>query len=153
MELWELVARERVRDTLARYNWGGDGFRLDEVAASFCEDGVLEVRGRERLQGRDAIVAFMTGVATAEPDGPPPAPGVKRIVRHNVSNLRFVEVRPDVAHVQSYFTVLTEIGLDHYGRYRDELVPVGDEWLIKHRFVKTDWSTPDSTMATPADLG
>ena len=26
-------------------------------------------------------------------------------------------------------------------------VPVGDDWLIRHRFVATDWSAPDSTMA------
>ena len=24
---------------------------------------------------------------------------------------------------------------------------VGDDWLIRHRFVSTDWSAPDSTMA------
>ena len=49
METWELVARERIRDTLARYNWSGDAFRLDELAQAFCEDGVMEVRGQEPL--------------------------------------------------------------------------------------------------------
>ena len=39
----------------------------------------------------------------------------------------------------SYFTVFTNVGADHMGRYRDRLVPVGDEWLIAHRFVSTDW--------------
>jgi hypothetical protein len=43
--------------------------------------------------------------------------------------------------------VLTDVGLDHYGRYRDLFVPVGDEWLIRHRFVSTDWHAPESTMA------
>ena len=70
-------------------------------------------------------------------------------MRHNVTNLRFQEVSPTQAKVASYFTVVTELGLDHYGRYRDELVPVGDEWLISHRFVSTDWASPDSTMARP----
>ena len=28
MDVWELVARERIRDTLARYSWSGDAFRL-----------------------------------------------------------------------------------------------------------------------------
>ena len=32
MELWELAARERIRDGLARYNWSGDSLRLDELA-------------------------------------------------------------------------------------------------------------------------
>jgi len=54
---------------------------------------------------------------------------------------------PDEARVACYFTVFSEIGLDHFGRYRDVFVPVGDDWLIRHRFVSTDWSAPNSTMA------
>ena len=49
-----------------------------------------------------------------------------------------IELTPDEARVSCYFTVVTEIGLDHYGRYRDVFVPVGDDWLIRHRFVSTD---------------
>ncbi len=59
MEMWELVAREHIRDTLARYNWAGDAGRLDELAETFCADGVLEIRGAERLRGRSEIVAFL----------------------------------------------------------------------------------------------
>ena len=75
------------------------------------------------------------------------AASVKRIVRHNVTNIRFTEMTPQHARVACYFTVFTEVGLDHYGRYRDLFVPVGDEWLIRHRFVSTDWHAPESTMA------
>jgi len=146
MELWELVARERIRDTLARYNWSGDSLRLDELARSFCEDGELELRGSEPVRGRAAIVELLGGVV-AEPNSTAQTSGVKRIVRHNVTNIRFTDVRSDEAQVACYFTVVTEIGLDHYGRYRDTFVPVGDDWLIRHRFVSTDWSAPDSTMA------
>lgn len=146
MELWELVARERIRDTLARYNWSGDALRLDDLAQTFCDDGELELRGTEPIQGRAAIVALLGGVVTA-PDATAQISGVKRIVRHNVTNIRFTEVSPNEARVACYFTVVTEIGLDHYGRYRDVFVPVGDDWLLRHRFVSTDWSAPDSTMA------
>jgi hypothetical protein len=31
--------------------------------------------------------------------------------------------------------VVTHIGLDHIGRYRDTFVPDGNTWLIKHRKV------------------
>ena len=41
--------------------------------------------------------------------------------------------------------MFTNVGADHMGRYRDRLVPVGDEWLIAHRFVSTDWHAPDSS--------
>ena len=147
MELWELCARERIRDTLAQYNWSGDAGRLSELAATFCADGELEVRGSAPVRGRDGIVAFLGGAVTRFDAAATAAePGVKRIVRHNVANIRFLEITPDQARVACYFTVYTEIGLDHYGRYRDVLVPVGDDWLIKHRFVSTDWAAPNSTM-------
>jgi hypothetical protein len=160
MELWELAARERIRDSLALYNWSGDAFRLDDLAAAFCEDGELEVRGQDPLRGRPAIIAFLGGGADAGGDearrtalkDAAASSGVKRIVRHNVANLRFLELTRDQALVSCYFTVVTEIGLDHYGRYRDTFVPVGDEWLIKHRFVSTDWRAPDSTMAPPSSV-
>jgi hypothetical protein len=140
MELSELIARERIRDTLARYNWSGDSMRLDEFIQTFCEDGELQLRGREPVRGRAAIAEFLSGVAL-------PQTGVTRIVRHNLTNIRFLELTSDRGRVASYFTVVTEIGLDHYGRYRDTLVPVGDDWLIQHRLVSTDWAAPNSTMA------
>jgi SnoaL-like domain len=146
MDLWELVARERIRDSLARYNWSGDAARLDDLAQRFCEDGELELRGGEPVRGRAAIVELLGGVVAA-PNPTAQASTVKRIVRHSVTNIRFTEVRPDEARVACYFTVFTEIGFDRHGRYRDVFVPVGDDWLIRHRLVSTDSSAADSTMA------
>lgn len=62
MKMWELVAREHIRDTLARYNWSGDAGRVDGLAKTFCADGVLEIPGSEPLRGRSAIAAFLGGV-------------------------------------------------------------------------------------------
>jgi hypothetical protein len=159
VELWELIARERIRDSIARYNWSGDAFRLDDMVLAFCEDGVLEVRGDEPYRGRSAIITFLGGGGEGDDEARRSAlkaqaesSGVKRIVRHVLSNTRFLELTPSQAKVASYFTVVTEIGLDHIGRYRDTFVPVGDEWLIQHRFVSTDWRAPDSTMAPPSSL-
>ncbi|ORV33510.1 nuclear transport factor 2 family protein [Mycobacterium conspicuum] len=143
MQIWELVAREQIRDTLARYNWSGDAGRIDGLTETFCAEGVLEIRGMAPLRGRSEIAAFLGNVTSnvvADAD-------VKRIVRHNVANVLFTELTPEQAHVSSYFTVVTHIGLDHFGRYRDVLVPDGETWLIKHRKVSTDWAAPNSAMA------
>jgi SnoaL-like domain len=148
MDLWELAARERIRDTLARYSWSGDSLRLDEFAQAFCEDGELQLRGRDPVRGRSAIVEFLSGVAA--PDTAATGSGVTRLVRHNVTNIRFLEITPQQARVTSYFTVFTDVGLDHHGRYRDTFVPTDDEWLIRHRFISTDWAAPESTMASPS---
>ncbi|SPM42806.1 Ketosteroid isomerase-related protein [Mycobacterium numidiamassiliense] len=154
MEIWELVAREQIRDTVARYNWSGDAGKIDGLAETFCPDGVLEIRGAVPLHGRSEIVAFLGGVtdkiavdvnATATANA-----RIRPIVRHNVANLLFNSVSPDRAQVSCYFTVFTHIGLDHFGRYRDILVPDGDTWLIKYRKVSTDWASPESTMARQA---
>lgn len=155
--MWELTAREQIRDTLALYNWSGDAFRLSELANAFCRDGTLEIRRLEPIRGRDAIVEFLGGGATGQDEdrraalqAAAVASGVRRIVRHTVTNVRFIELSPQQALTGCYFTVFTEIGLDHYGRYRDTFVPVEDEWLIQHRYVSTDWRSPESTMAPPS---
>jgi hypothetical protein len=153
MELWELTAREACRDTLAQYTHAGDRYLLEEFAGAFCEDGILEVRGAAPLQGRAAIIDRFGGPseaarvrqAAAAVDNDRP----RRVVRHNVTNVRFEAVSPTEATVASYFTVFTEIGLDHMGRYRDRLVPVGERWLIAHRFVSVDWRSPDTTYGAP----
>lgn len=148
MEMWELAAREQIRDTLARYNWSGDAGRLDGLAETFCTDGVLEIRGFAPLRGRSEIVAFLAGVTGDIAD----KLDVNPVVRHNLANVLFTGLTREQANVSSYFTVLTNIGLDHFGRYRDTLAPEGDTWLIKHRKVSTDWAAPNSTMARqPSD--
>jgi hypothetical protein len=148
VEMWELAAREQIRDTLARYNWSGDAGRLDGLAETFCTDGVLEIRGFAPLRGRSEIVAFLGGVTGDIAD----KLDVNPVVRHNLANVLFTGLTREQANVSSYFTVLTNIGLDHFGRYRDTLAPEGDTWLIKHRKVSTDWAAPNSTMARqPSD--
>lgn len=152
MEMWELAARESCRDALAQYTHSGDAFRLDDLAAAFTEDGILEVRGTDPVQGRPAIIERLGGgrgksnEQMREELKASRKEGVRRMVRHNIANVRFESVTPEEARVASYFTVVTENGLDHVGRYRDRLVPVGDRWLIAHRFVSVDWNAPDSTF-------
>src|SRR3954466_2578609 len=45
MEHWELVARESIRDLIARYNGNGDAGRIGDVVALFAPDAVLDVMG------------------------------------------------------------------------------------------------------------
>ena len=58
MDIWELTARERIRDTLARYNWSGDAMRLPELTESFCEDGELELRRRTPVRDVEPSSSF-----------------------------------------------------------------------------------------------
>jgi hypothetical protein len=155
MELWELIARECCRDTLAQYSHAGDRYQLEDFAGAFTEDGLLEIRGQEPLRGRAAIIEGFGGASAATTAQDVAAKAreegsTRRVVRHTVSNIRFEAVTPAEATVASYFTVFTHVGLDHMGRYRDRLVPVGDRWLIAHRFVSTDWRAADSIYGSGA---
>lgn len=145
MTLEELVARERVRDTYARYTHAGDRGSLADLAQCFTEDGVLEVKGWFTAQGRADIIAALTEVATrvARTDAPPP--GAQHITRHNIANLLFTTIGPDRIETAAYFTVFQVDAADHWGRYRDELVPVADRWLFAHRLVSIDGKRPGST--------
>lgn len=159
MEAWELTVREAIRDTIAQYSYSGDRLLLEDLAAAFAEDGVLEVKvegGSEEFRGRNAIVERLSGEtgttnerirAAAKKQNT--SAGSLRIVRHTITNIRFESLTPEKVFVSCYFTVFSEIGLDHMGRYRDQFVPVKDRWLISHRFVSVDWYSERSTFRTP----
>jgi hypothetical protein len=138
-EMWELSAREEIRDTLAAYNDAGDRGQLDLMAQTFAIDGVLEVRGSWRAEGRAAIVERLSSV----PDQGRPRPD-RFFIRHCVTNIRFVTVEPETAQTTAYFMVLTPEGPDHWGRYRDSHVLTADGWRIGHRLVTTDAWAPNS---------
>jgi uncharacterized protein (TIGR02246 family) len=138
-DLWELGAREEIRDLAARYAHGVDRGRFDEVAALFLPDGVLEVVGGELTSGRDAIRAYLGGVGARGGDAPPLA-----YIRHHVSNVLVELDARDRATARSYFFVVTDRGPDHWGRYRDHVVHDGERWLLARRVVSTDRVAPGS---------
>ena len=60
MELWQLTARERIRDTLARYNWSGDAGHLDDMAMALkCIDQIDRRTCREVAERRFSIGAMV----------------------------------------------------------------------------------------------
>ena len=56
MELWELAAREAIRETVARYAHLVDRGRIDELVELFAEDGTLEAAGDPRRGGAGVVV-------------------------------------------------------------------------------------------------
>ena len=100
MELWELAAREAIRETVAAYAHCADSGRFDELAGLFAVDGVLEVHGQDPVEGRDAIRAYLGGVGTdLARDTTVP------LIRHHVSNLRIEVVSPTEARGACSFCV------------------------------------------------
>jgi hypothetical protein len=145
MDSWELEVRELVRQTLADYTAATDRFDLGALAACFGDDGVLEFTGGAGpLTGRAEIEAGLAAAVNRPSQSGRRAP---THVRHHVSSVRFGSVTRERAEVSSYFAVHTDIGLDHWGRYRDLMVPVNARWLFAHRRISVDAFAADSLMA------
>jgi len=149
LKVEELMARELVRDRYARYNRAGDKGRLDELAACFTEHGVLEARDVFTAVGRRNIADTLSAVSRqlVSQDG---AQVLSRrlIVRHFVASLRFDSIAPERIESSAYFAVFHADAADHWGTYRDVLVPVGDEWLFERRLVVVEGWRPGSSAAT-----
>lgn len=142
MEPWELEIRESVRQTLAEYTAGTDRNRIDDIAACFAPDGSLTFTGGEPLVGPAAIMAGLRAQVTRFAEKAVPLTHV----RHHVSSVRFGRASSDRVEVSSYFLAMTNIGVDHWGRYRDVLVPVSGRWLFASREATADGFSADSVM-------
>jgi uncharacterized protein (TIGR02246 family) len=142
MDAAEAIAREAIRDVIARYNHAGDHGRLDALVACFTADGVMDLEGVPPLRGREAIRRHLEGV-----ERDLAAHTARATLRHHVSSLLIELTGVDAANASSYFATYTEIGLDHWGRYQDRLVRLDGAWLVSHRRVRVDGASPGSRMA------
>lgn len=142
MEMWELVARESIRDLVARYNANGDTGRFDQVLELFAPDAVMEIEGEAPKVGHDEIRTIFTGAAGRADWGDQPV-----YLRH-VTGTHQIDL-VDEAHAtgRCYYFVLTAVGLDHWGRYLDEYRVVDGRWRFSHRKVFTDGRSPDALFA------
>jgi hypothetical protein len=147
MELWELAAREGIRDTIARYTWCGELMDAAGFADCFAEDAVLEIKGGETYRGRGGVVSMIAGVRDRTRAAVPAGSAAPAVMRHFVANLRIELESPDRARAFAYFTVFVPPhGHDHWGRYADELVREGERWRFTRRRVSVDGAVPASRM-------
>jgi hypothetical protein len=158
MELWELTARESIRDLVARYNASGDAGRFAQVLELFADDAAMEITTPggdvQRYEGHDAIATIFTGTkerwdteaagaeaantgagvgAGATSGSPPGGRGRPRHVRHFTSTHQIDLGDRTHATGRSYFAVLMPHGLDHWGRYLDTYEQRDGRWLFTLR--------------------
>jgi uncharacterized protein (TIGR02246 family) len=138
VEPWEIAAREGARHTVSSYNFAGDRGDLGGLAATFAADGELVLEGAQPLRGPAAIEAHLASVLSAEPR--------PSHVHHQVAAVHFLAVERDAVDCSAYFTVFTDIGADHWGRYRDRLVRVDGTWRFARRRVIVAGFAPGSVF-------
>jgi hypothetical protein len=154
MTIDEMLAREAIRATIARYNVAGDRLKVDDYVACFAKDGIMEVQHRDpacafRYEGRDAIRAWQ-GRWRDRTAGDVPVHAAS-FVRHHLSTCHIELTGPDSAQARTYWVAWTDVGPDHAGMYLDEFRRTGDEWLIAHRRVREDWRSPRSLFGTAVE--
>jgi hypothetical protein len=138
MDIAELVARESIRDLVARYNSTADTGRFDDTMALFAPDAVMDIDGR-RYEGIGAIRGLFVGTKdeVAAHAGDRPA-----YLRHCTATLQIDLTSATTAKGRCYYFVLMAHGLDHWGRYMDEYALVDGRWVFTLRREKLDGSTP-----------
>jgi ketosteroid isomerase-like protein len=135
VESWELLARESLRDLVARYNSAGDAGRLDAMMALFCEDAVLEIDGREQCGVGAIRETFAEAARSTEA-------GHARFIRHFTATHQIDVEDPTRARGRCYFQTLTERGLDHWGRYVDVYRCEDGRWRFARRRVVLEGFVP-----------
>lgn len=147
MELSEVVARDAIKDLVARYNSYGDSGLFDRMLELFAPDAVFEVRDSVH-EGRDAIRTFFTGVpAQTSTRGERPT-----YLRHCTATHQIDLVDDTAATGRCYFFVLTSVGLDHWGRYLDDYRVVGGVWRFARRRVLPDGFSPGSLFGSAREI-
>jgi uncharacterized protein (TIGR02246 family) len=129
-----LVDRTQIRELTARYNRCFDDGDPEGFAATFAEDGVMEVAGGPTTEGRAALaemvrhtpygIVHVTVDATVEVDGDKAVQDVTLLV---VS-------RPPVDAPRDKRTSRVQ----RSGRYHDELVRTPDGWRFRRRVATLD---------------
>lgn len=127
-------ARSEIRHLQSTYNTAGDRAKIDDLSATFTDDGVLEVPGAS-YQGRDAITAFLSGVAESGSDSVD-----LRGSRHHLTTSRIEFDDSDSANGWTYFFVMRAGQVLQEGSYIDRYVRTALGWRFAHRRVKILWS-------------
>lgn len=116
---------EGVRATIAAYAQALDDGRTDDIVATFCPDGVVDIPGLGTHEGHDALRAAFARVAPRRPQ------------RHLVLNTLVTDWSDGEARAVSDLVFILKSddgwGIQLVGRYTDTFHAVDGKWLIHHR--------------------
>jgi 3-phenylpropionate/cinnamic acid dioxygenase small subunit len=154
LELWELIARESIRDLVARYNANGDSGRFEEMLKVFANDASMElvaVDGTVRhYDGIEQVATIFTdtkatwdatvGSGSSKGSGSKASTGTtpRHHIRHFTATHQIDLVDESHALGRCYFLVVMPHGLDHWGRYIDEYGVRDGRWVITLRRAHSD---------------
>jgi hypothetical protein len=150
MTLDELLAREAIRDLVARYNSYGDAGRFDSLWDLFADDIVMVITSRGGAQntyeGIEQVRTIFTGARDRISAQSGSAPSSS--IRHFTATHQIDLIDDTHAAGRCYFAVLMDGGLDHWGRYLDRYVCIDGSWRFAHRHVTIEGTSAGSWFAS-----
>jgi hypothetical protein len=150
MELWELIARESIRDLVARHNANGDSGRFAEMLKVFADDASMELLATDgtvrRYDGIDRVATIFTdtkatwdaSASNAGGGGNGSGSTTRHHIRHFTSTHQIDLIDESHAVGRCYFLVVMPHGVDHWGRYIDEYGLREGRWVIALRRALSD---------------
>jgi uncharacterized protein (TIGR02246 family) len=133
-EVQWLADRARIRELTARYNRAFDDGDAEGFAATFTQDGVMEVAGGFEVKGHEALakmcrsvpygIVHVTVDAVVEVDGDR--------ATQDVTVMVLKRPKPDAGPEERTSR------LDRSGRYHDELVRTPEGWRFRRRTAVLD---------------
>ena len=137
MDAWEVEARGEIAAVVTAYNALGDRGRFDELLALFADSATMDIGDGSSYEGRAGIERIFTGTRDSVRDGSGPA-----FLQHHTTPVHVSFEDGDHASGDAYFTVMSDQGIDHWGRYHDTYLRVEGAWCFGSRRVRVDGRTP-----------
>jgi ketosteroid isomerase-like protein len=128
-----LEEKDAIHEAIANYCFHFDGAEFDQWVDLFAEDGTFDAGQRGVHKGREALRKFVKTV---------PLTGGSPMMKHCVMN-EIIKVDGEKATAKSYIILVRSKGEGALvnglaGRYEDQLVKQGDQWLFQSRKVHFD---------------
>ncbi len=134
-----------IQQLIVSFTYFGDARVVERIAPHLSDQMRFELPDGTAFEGKAAVVDGLVGlIATLNLGGD--ASGVPRYLRHHATSSRVV-VDGASAEADTYFLVLTDRGLDHWGRWHDRFAHDGERWRFAERRVVVEGMAPESWYA------
>lgn len=146
----ELIARAAIHDLVHSYAVMLDTGKMAELAQLFATDAVLNDSYGSSEPGPENVIAYLQSAINIElPDNT----SRPKFMRHNITTHRVRMTDGSSAKADTYFMAVTDVGPDHWGRYRDDVVRTAEGWRFGHRAVIVEGYGGASWYAARAAAG
>jgi SnoaL-like domain len=126
-----------IEQLITRLNCFGDAGELQRIKPLLDEQMRYELPNGTKFDGAQATIDGLNELAE-QMDFGGDKPGTPKYLRHHRTSSKIDVTSDTEAEADSYHIVLTDKGLDHWGRWQDRFVKRNGEWLFIERRVITE---------------